>query len=274
MKKTYPVVLCIAGSDSCSGAGLQADIKSVSANGAYAATVTTALTAQNTIGVQAIHSIPVNFIEAQLSSIFTDINVQAIKIGMLYKSSIVNTVAKYLKSQANIPVILDPVMVAQTGDQLIEEKTISTIKSQLLPQTTLLTPNIPEAVILSSQKIYDKTSMQQAAKTISEKHHVNTLIKGGHLRYGDAIDYLYLFKQKQFVTFKHTRINTENNHGTGCTLSSAIAAYIAQGYSIESAIEKAKSYIHQALLTGQDYILGKGHGPVNHFFMLEDKNDF
>ncbi|OGT30018.1 MAG: bifunctional hydroxymethylpyrimidine kinase/phosphomethylpyrimidine kinase [Gammaproteobacteria bacterium RIFCSPHIGHO2_12_FULL_35_23] len=269
MTKRYVTVLAIAGSDCSGGAGIQADIKTISANGAYAVSVITALTAQNTLGVHQIQTLPEKFITAQLEAVFTDIYIDTIKIGMLHNSDVINCVQNAIKRYQPRHIVLDPVMVAKDGARLINIKVIELLKEKLFPIATLITPNIPEAEILSGHKIFSKKEMLLVAKDIALTYKVNVLIKGGHLENKKCHDLLFSWKDQMITWFSLSRINTKNTHGTGCSLSSAIATFVAQGSLLTDAIKQAKEYVNAALLAGKDYALGAGQGPVHHFYQLE-----
>jgi len=264
--KKYRRVLTIAGSDSGGGAGIQADLKTISANGCYAMSVITALTAQNTLGVFGIHAVPVNFVAAQLEAVLSDIGVDAVKIGMLFSPELIQTVAEHLKKFAITKIVLDPVMVAQSGDKLLQDEAIDALKRSLIPLAELITPNLPEAEVLLGREIATTSAIESAAIDLAGFGCTNVLIKGGHLESGDSDDCLYLGPEKQVITFPGVRIPTRNNHGTGCTLSSAIASFLAKGENMVTAVGHAKEYISGAIRAGADYSLGHGHGPVHHFF--------
>ncbi len=264
--KTYRRVLTIAGSDSGGGAGIQADLKTIAANGCYGMSVITALTAQNTLGVTAIHAVPVDFVAAQMEAVLSDIGADAIKIGMLFSPELICTVAEYLK-KFNIPVIvLDPVMVAQSGDKLLQDAAIDALKEHLIPLATLITPNLPEAAVLLGREIRTSETIEEATLELAQLGCANVLIKGGHLETETSDDLLYLGAEQRLINFPGVRIATRNNHGTGCTLSSAIAAFLARGNTIEEAVHLAKDYISGAIQAGAAYSIGQGHGPVDHFF--------
>ncbi len=263
--RTYCRVLTIAGSDSGGGAGVQADLKTFSALGCYGMSVITALTAQNTRGVTGIHPIPPSFAAEQMSAVFSDIGADAVKIGMLYSAELIEVVADQLDALGARNIVLDPVMVAQSGDKLLQDEAIEAIKKHLLPLADVVTPNIPEARVLLDQRLDNLEDMQAGAKALAAFGSQSILIKGGHLSAGDSTDLLYLSSEDRFVILEGERIETRNNHGTGCTLSSAIASYMARGCSIEQAVGKAKAYISKAIEAGAGYIIGKGHGPVHHF---------
>jgi hydroxymethylpyrimidine/phosphomethylpyrimidine kinase len=264
--RRYKSVLTIAGSDSGGGAGIQADIKSISANGAYAATVITASTAQNTMGVTDIHGLPLSHIKAQLEAVLSDIEFGAIKIGMLYSAEVIELVRTMLKSYDAKNIVLDPVMVSTSGRRLLSSDAIESLKA-FLPHTSLITPNIPEAQLLLGERI-DLANMESSVKAIAKKFSVSVLLKGGHLENSERMtDMLYLKAQKRVVVIHNPVVSTKNTHGTGCSLSSAIATHLALGHELEEAVVKSCRYLNQALEAGKDKILGQGSGPVNHFML-------
>lgn len=262
--KRYPTTLIIAGSDSCGGAGIQADIKSCSAIGVYAATAITAVTAQNTLGVQGIQAITPDMVRQQIEAVLDDLIVDSIKIGMLSNAEIASTVAHTLR-HTNIPIILDPVMVSTSGHKLLSDDAIEVITQQLFPIAQLITPNIHEAELLSGITIKSDADITRAAHLILQCGCQAVLMKGGHLQGSEATDRLFTADSK---TRHYTSrfIDTHNTHGTGCTLSSAIAAYRALGYDLTTSIEKAKSYVSQAIACGADVFAGRGHGSLNHAY--------
>jgi hydroxymethylpyrimidine/phosphomethylpyrimidine kinase len=264
--KTYRRVLTIAGSDSGGGAGIQADLKTIAANGCYGMSVITALTAQNTLGVTGIHAVPVEFVAAQIEAVLADIGADAIKIGMLFSPELIRTVADSLRKFEVRSIVLDPVMVAQSGDKLLQDEAIEALKQHLIPLAHLITPNLPETSVLLGREIASAATIEQAAVDLAALGCANVLIKGGHLETGDSDDCLYLGTEQRMVTLPGERIATRNNHGTGCTLSSAIASFIARGEAIENAVRLAKDYITGAIRAGAEYSIGHGHGPVHHFF--------
>jgi hydroxymethylpyrimidine/phosphomethylpyrimidine kinase len=265
--KHYFRVLTIAGSDSGGGAGIQADLKTISANNCYGMSVITALTAQNTVGVTGIHPIPVSFVEKQLEAVLTDIGTDGIKIGMLFSAELITTVAESLKRFNCSNIVLDPVMIAQSGDPLIEDDAVTALKTLLIPIADLITPNLPEASALLNRDIRTRDDLEQAAIDLQKLGCTNVLIKGGHLEEEeDSDDLLYLGNEGKTITFPVKRIETNNNHGTGCTLSSAIASGLARGFTTEQAVREAKEYITGAITAGAAYKIGSGHGPVHHFF--------
>ena len=256
--------LTIAGSDSSGGAGIQADIKTMTANGVYAMSAITALTAQNTTGVYGILEVTPEFLANQLDCIFTDIRPDAVKTGMVSSSALIEVIAQKLTQYRAKNLVIDPVMVATSGAKLISDEAIETLKGKLLVLATLITPNIPEAQVLSGMDIRTAEDMERAAKAIYEAYGCAVLCKGGH-QLNDANDLLY---SKEGARWYHgRRIANPNTHGTGCTLSSAIASNLAKGYSLDEAVERAKAYISGALAAMLD--LGKGSGPMNHMFDLK-----
>jgi hydroxymethylpyrimidine/phosphomethylpyrimidine kinase len=268
--RTYHKVLTIAGSDSGGGAGIQADLKTFSAMGCYGMSVITALTAQNTKGVTDIHAVPPSFVEQQMEAVFSDIGVDAVKIGMLYSAELIQTVAQTLKKYKIEKIVLDPVMVAQSGDKLLQDDAIEAIKIHLMPLSSVITPNLPEAEVLLDSKLHGIEDIKKGARDLTKYGGRSVLIKGGHSKNTDSTDYLYLAKEDRFIKFKGERVQTNNNHGTGCTLSSAIASCMAKGCGIEEAVGKAKTYISEAIRAGSQYKIGHGHGPVHHFFKFWD----
>ena len=258
--------LTIAGSDCSGGAGIQADLKTLTMNGVYAMSAITALTAQNTTGVTGISEVTPDFLKQQIDMIFADIPPDAVKIGMVPNSQLMEAVAEALTRHQAKNIVVDPVMVATAGSSLMENEAVATLKAKLLPIASLVTPNIPEAEVLSGIKIADQQDMEKAAKIIGQNYGCAVLLKGGH-SINDAND--LLFANGETMWFFGKRIDNPNTHGTGCTLSSAIAANLAKGYPIVPAIELAKEYISQALSAMLD--LGKGSGPMNHAFALVGK---
>ncbi len=263
--KTYRRALTIAGSDSGGGAGIQADLKTFAANGCYGASVITALTAQNTQGVTGIHAVPVEFVGQQIDAVLGDIGADALKIGMLFSPDLITEVAAKLKAHGVGKIILDPVMVAQSGDKLLQDDAIAALKSELIPLAEILTPNLPEAAVLLGRDI-PPGEVEPATAQLAELGCRNVLVKGGHGEGATSHDCLYLGAEGRTVWIEGPRIPTPNNHGTGCTLSSAIAAHRAKGESVEAAVRRAKEYIRGAIRAGAEYQLGHGHGPVHHFW--------
>ena len=267
-----PKTLSIAGSDSGGGAGIQADLKTFSALGCYGMSVITALTAQNTVGVQNISGVDPAFIQDQLNAVLDDIGADAVKIGMLHDPEVIEAVADTLIQYPTGPVVLDPVMVAKSGDRLLQEDAITTLKSLLIPHVTVITPNIPEAEVLLDDTIGDEKEMKTKIKSFEKLGPAAVLLKGGHLSGAESPDYLYTTDDQKVERLDGERINTDNTHGTGCTLSSALAAYMARGLNIREATQKAKVYMNQALRAGANKKVGNGKGPVHHFFNWWDYN--
>ena len=256
--------LTIAGSDSSGGAGIQADIKTMTANGVYATSAITALTAQNTTGVYGILESTPEFLANQLDCVFTDIFPDAVKTGMVSSTALIAVIADKLRQYKARNIVVDPVMVATSGARLISEEAVDALKEKLLPLATLLTPNIPEAEVLSGMTISDPAGMERAARAISEQYGCAVLCQGGH-QISDADDLLW--RNGAGVWFRGRRIQNSNTHGTGCTLSSAIAANLAKGYDLDRSVQRAKDYISGALAAMLD--LGKGSGPMDHMFDLK-----
>ena len=303
--KAYPRVLTIAGSDSGGGAGIQADIKSISATGSYAASAITAVTVQNTLGVEAVHPIPIDIISAQIDCVLSDIGADAIKIGMLHSAEVVLAVRDALLRNGASNIVLDPVMVATSGHRLIEESAIRVLASVLLPLARVITPNIPEAEILVGHHIKYQSELPDVAVELSRKAssggvagsgspviagssspviagstgnlpsgRVSVLMKAGHLTDDRLVDIFYNAEEDRIVELPSTRVNTQNTHGTGCTLSSALASYLAQGLGLDDAARAATNSIHNAIVSGAGYSIGHGHGPVDHFFRQRPSQTF
>ena len=256
--------LTIAGSDSSGGAGIQADIKTMTANGVFAMSAITALTAQNTTGVTDIFETTPHFLAEQLDAVFTDIYPDAVKIGMVSSAELIGTIADKLQEYSASHIVVDPVMVATSGSKLLRDDAVDALTARLLPMAEVLTPNIPEAEILSGMSIKNAAYMEKAAQTISEKYHCAVLCKGGH-QINDADDLLWRSGAGKW--FRGRRIDNPNTHGTGCTLSSAIASNLAKGYDLDTSVERAKAYISGALAAMLD--LGHGSGPMDHMFALK-----
>lgn len=261
----YPVVLSIAGSDSGGGAGIQADIKTFSALGCYGTTAVTAVTVQNTLGLSAVHPVPHEIVGQQIKAVIADMEAVVIKIGMIPGAEIAVTIAGILQEYRHIPVILDPVMVSSSGYQLADDKTITVLKDQLFPLAALVTPNLDEAMLITDRSIADVADMENAAARFIELGCNAVLIKGGHLK-GKTLCDVYLDQNGLKRLFESNFIDSNNTHGTGCTLSSAIAAFMALGCDVITAIGKAKNYVHSAIEQGADVKTGNGSGPLNHFF--------
>lgn len=258
--------LSIAGSDCSGGAGIQADLKTMTMNGVYAMSVITALTAQNTTGVRAILESTPEFLGQQMDAVFEDIFPDAVKIGMVSSGGLIHVIADRLRHYRAVNIVVDPVMVATSGSSLMKTDAVQTLIDELLPLATLVTPNIPEAQILSGMSVVSKEDMQKAAKKIADVHNCSVLLKGGHC-VNDANDLLFADGRMQW--FEGRRIDNPNTHGTGCTLSSAIAANLAKGFSLADSVSRAKEYISGALEAQLD--LGKGSGPLLHHFDLHSK---
>ena len=263
---SYVRVLSIAGSDSGGGAGIQADLKTFAALGCYGTTAITAVTAQNTLGVTAIHAVPAEILQAQLAAVFDDIGVDAVKIGMLHSPEIVRVVAQALRSHRVRHVVLDPVMVATSGDRLIAPETVAVLVRELFPLACVVTPNLDEATLLLGRPIETVGQLDDAARDLLALGAPAVLLKGGHLAGDTVVDLLAVAGQPpaEWQRLQSARIASRNVHGTGCTLSSAIAAQLALGHDLPQAVTLARSYILQAIATGADVRTGAGHGPLNH----------
>lgn len=254
-------VMIAAGSDSGGGAGIQADIKAVTALGGFAMTAVTALTAQNTEGVHGVMPVAPEFVLEQLSVTLQDIGADCVKTGMLHDALVVDAVADALERYApDVPLVVDPVMIAQSGDRLLASEAVAAIKRRLLPRATLVTPNIPEAEVLTDTKIPDLAAMREVAASLYREFGAPVLLKGGHME-GDPMHDVLVWEEGERI-FEHARIATENTHGTGCTLASAIATGLAQGLALPDAVVRGREYLLEAIRTAPD--LGRGHGPVNH----------
>ena len=253
-------VLIIAGSDSIGGAGLQADIKACTMNGVYAMTAITVLTAQNTMGVQSVLKVPVDFLKAQIDSVFEDINPDAIKIGMVPSSDLYELIAERLIYYKAKNIVVDPVMVCTSGYKVLNKPQIEVLTKKLFPISTVVTPNLFEAEVLSSRKITDEKDMTAAAKKISSEYKCSVFLKGGHFE-NNANDLLF-YKDGNYEVLESKRVNNPNTHGTGCTLSSAIASNLAKGYNLLDSVKNAKKYVHTSIAANLN--LGQGYGPINH----------
>lgn len=264
---TTPIALTIAGSDSSGGAGIQADLKTFAAFATYGACVVTALTAQNTTGVQAVHPVPPEFVAAQIASVLSDLDVGGVKTGMLANAAIISAVAAALTQVPHIPLIVDPVMVATSGDSLLQADAVETLKSALFPLAALITPNLPEAA-----RLLDQPVATTETEALSQLHALGrlgakaVLLKGGHGEGREAVDLLLIGGQVR--RFASPRIETRNTHGTGCTLSAAIASLLARGTDLETAVARAKLYVHRAIAAGRNDSVGHGHGPVDHLYAI------
>jgi len=269
--KTYKRVLTIAGSDSGGGAGIQADIKTISACGCYAASAITAITVQNTLGVQSVEAVSIPTIEGQIRAVVEDIGADAVKIGMLHSEEVVKKVAELLRHYGIKNVVLDPVMVSTSGHRLIEESAIDALKNDLVPLARVITPNIPEAEILLGQTISSQDQLPKAAMLLGKQLNVSVLLKAGHLDEQRVKDVLYVYSEDKIYTYTSPRLHTNNTHGTGCTLSSALASYLAKGLTLPAAAEQATLYMQGAITAGAEYKIGHGFGPVAHFYQFWKK---
>lgn len=272
--KKYISALTIAGFDGSGGAGIQADIKTFSALGCYATSVLTALPVQNTQGVRSIYPIPEEAVQEQIETILDDIFPDAIKIGMVHTSKLVDVIVSTLAKYPRIPIVFDPVMVATSGHKLIEDETVETIVKKLLPLGEVITPNMDEAAILANMSVKNTADMQVAGKKIMELGCKGVLMKGGHLE-ADVLTSYYYDAEGNEEIYRFEKYPTINTHGSGCTLSSAIASYIAQGKTLNEAVSLGQNYVHEAIKNGKDVLIGKGNGPLNHFFNPQKliKND-
>lgn len=262
--KKYKKVLSIAGSDSGGGAGIQADIKAISACGCYAMTAITAVTVQNTVGVRGFHVVPAEVVAGQIAAVLEDIGADAVKLGMLPTDEMIVPIAESLKKYRVRSVVMDPVMVATSGDRLISEAAAQAIRRHIFPLATLVTPNVPEAEYITGMPIRSEADFPAAAAALRDMGVGAVLLKAGHLDGTELTE--YLFDGNGCHTFRYPRTDTPNTHGTGCTLSSAVAAFLAQDYPLEEAVLCAENYVHEAIVRGREYRLGNGHGPVHHFY--------
>lgn len=256
------VMLSIAGSDPSGGAGIQADLKTAGALGVYGATVITALTVQNTLGVTGIHAVPADFIAAQYRAVVDDLDVQAVKIGMLGSAEVVQAVAEMLRDRPVPAVVLDPVMVATSGDRLVSEDAVAAIRDLLLPLATVVTPNAPEAEVLTGRTVASLDDLEAAGRALLALGPQYVLAKGGHLSGADSVD--VLVSNSEVLRLSAPRVDTRNTHGTGCTLSAAIASYLVRGEVMADAVGSAKAYLTRAIVAGADRVVGQGNGPVDH----------
>jgi hydroxymethylpyrimidine/phosphomethylpyrimidine kinase len=261
---TTPVALTIAGSDSSGGAGIQADLKTFAALGVYGASVITALTAQNTSGVTGIHLVPPDFVTAQMDAVFSDLNVKAVKIGMVAQLATIEAIAAGLKRWSPNHVVLDPVMVASSGDRLLAAEAVEALRTKLIPCASLITPNLPEAGALLDEPVaVSEADIERQGRRLLSMGCAAVLIKGGHGQGAESID--YLVRSGGTVALTAPRIATKNTHGTGCSLSSAIAALLAKGEEMETAVRNAKTFISAAIAAADRFSVGHGHGPIHHF---------
>lgn len=264
MQRSTPIALTIAGSDSGGGAGIQADLKSMSANGAYGASVLTAITAQNTQAVTAVHAVPTEIVAAQMAAVLSDLDVDAVKLGMLFSVPLIETVVAGLKDFDGA-IVVDPVMIAKSGDALLQPEAVAALTAQILPLATVLTPNLPEAAVLLGQAeaetVDEMADQGQALLALGPKA---VLMKGGHAKGGECTDVL-VTGAGVVATLTSQRIDTQNTHGTGCTYSAAIAAHLARGAELVDAVRSAHGYLQAAIAAADDLAIGQGHGPVHHF---------
>lgn len=263
---SYPTVLSVAGSDSSGGAGVQADVKTISALGAYAATAITAITVQNTLGVQAVHPVQADVVGAQMEAVMSDLALDAVKIGMVGDASVIRAIARQLRRHPVPMVICDPVMVSTSGHRLMSGEAMEALVDELFPLCTLITPNLPEAEALLGCRIRTSDEMEGAIYDLCQWGTYAVLLKGGHLEGEVMADFLLMPDADEPLAFQSPKVDTPNTHGTGCTLSSAIAALVARGQSLPEAIRQAKQYVSEAIRQGADVRVGHGHGPLNHFF--------
>lgn len=264
--KRYPCILSIAGSDCSGGAGIQADLKTISALGAYAATAITAITAQNTTGVRGIHPIPPEYVRAQIEMVMEDIHPDAVKIGMTNDAPTIAVIAECLRRYRPKHIVLDPVMVSTSGHRLLNSNAIEILTRELMPLATIVTPNLSEAEVLTGHPIHSIEQMEEAARAILAQGSKSVLLKGGHLDGGQMCDVLQIAGEDAPRLFTAQRVESQNTHGTGCTLSSAIATLLALGHDLPQAVEQAKAYVTEGIRTGADVHIGQGHGPLNHFY--------
>lgn len=270
--KEYRRALSIAGSDPSGGAGLQADLKTFSALGVFGTTAIVAVVDENTQGVYGVHPIPDSFVAGQIRSVLSDIGTDAVKIGMLHSSSLIRTVLETLREYPDVrDIVLDPVMVATSGDPLLEPDAIGTLRDELIPYARVITPNLPEASMLLGTTVDRQDELEDAAHDLSAKFgdsRVSVMLKAGHLDDDTLTDIFYNAETGRVLRLTSPRVRTVNTHGTGCTMSSAIAAWLAKGADLDTAVTNAKDYVAAAIAAGADYRIGKGHGPVNHFHAL------
>ena len=266
MKKNYKRVLTIAGSDPSGGAGIQADLKTFSACGCFGTSAIVAVVDENTVSVTGVHPVPVDFVIGQIKSVLDDIGADAVKIGMLHSSELIRAVKETLAIYDIKNIVLDPVMVATSGDKLLQDDAIETLKRELIPFAFVITPNIPEAEVLLGRKIGGQSDLPLVIRELSVGGKVSVLLKAGHLKEELLTDVFYNAETDEIIELTSKRIHTKNTHGTGCTFSSAIAAFLAHGIPLCDAVLRAKEYMKSAITAGSAYEIGKGHGPVHHFF--------
>ncbi|MBU2995713.1 bifunctional hydroxymethylpyrimidine kinase/phosphomethylpyrimidine kinase [Cellulophaga baltica] len=270
INKNYSRALTIAGSDSGGGAGIQADLKTFSACGCYGTSAITALTAQNTVGVIDIHPIPITHLEKQMEAVLDDIGTDAVKIGMLHSCETITSVVQTLKKYKVKNIVVDPVMVATSGDKLLLNEAINHIGNELLPIARLITPNKYECELLLNKKINNQSELKFFTYELATKYNTSVLLKAGHFNNDALTDIFYNKETNEFLELTSKRVKTNNTHGTGCTLSSAITAFLAQGFSLQKAVIKGKEYLESAIHKSVNYTLGKGHGPLHHFYNFWD----
>ena len=258
-------VLSVAGSDSGGGAGIQADLKTIAACGCYGMTAITAVTVQNTQGVRGVHAVPADVVAGQIDAVLEDIGADAVKLGMLPSEAIIVETARLIRKYGVRHVVMDPVMIATSGDRLVAESAVEAILRHIFPLAALVTPNIPEAEYLTGLKIRSEDDFPRAAGRLVEKGARGVLLKAGHLQGAELTEYLYTANGVE-QRYRYERIDTPNTHGTGCTLSSAVASFLAQGHELPEAVRRAEDYVHGAIMAGREYRTGCGHGPVHHFY--------
>jgi len=264
-----PIALTIAGSDSSGGAGIQADLKTFAAANVYGASVITALTAQNTQGVSAVFDVPADFIAAQIEAVFSDLDISAVKIGMVANRAAIETIATNIARWSPRHVVVDPVMVATSGARLLADNAVDALRQHLIPRAHLITPNLPEAAALLNEVVaHDDETIRDQGRRLLDLGCPAVLIKGGHAEGRESID--FLMTSAGAVRFAAPRVNTNNTHGTGCSLSSAIAAGLAKGETMEAAVRSAKTYVHAAIMAADQLKVGHGHGPIHHLYRLSD----
>jgi hydroxymethylpyrimidine/phosphomethylpyrimidine kinase len=266
MKKQYKRALTIAGSDPSGGAGIQADLKTFSACGCFGTSAVVAVVDENTVGVTGVYPIPVDFVTGQIKSVLDDIGTNAVKIGMLHSSELIRAIKNTLLTYKIKNIVLDPVMVATSGDKLLQDEAIGTLKNEFAPFVRIITPNLPEAEILLGRSIRGQRDFPLVVKELSANCSVSVLLKAGHLKEDMLTDVFYNVETDEMIELTSKRIHTKNTHGTGCTFSSAIAAFLAHDMSLNDAVCRAKEYMESAIAAGAEYEIGNGHGPVHHFF--------
>lgn len=263
----YFRALTIAGSDPSGGAGMQADLKTFSALGVYGSTAIVAIVDENTQGVYGVHPVPVPFVAGQIRSVLSDIGTDSVKIGMLHSSDLILAVKCALMEYPDVKdIVLDPVMVATSGDPLLMPEAVDTLKNELVPYSRVITPNLPEASILLGKEINHRDQLEDAARALAKECGVSVMLKAGHLEEDTLVDVFYNNETEKAIRLASPKVDTVNTHGTGCTLSSAIAAYLAKGADLTNAVRLGKEYLSQAITAGAKYQIGKGHGPVCHLF--------